>query len=314
MTSLARLPSLMIPPRACRTSPRSGGWAKPTQGGIGSGDDRASVGDFVAIEAAGIPCGDALACASAIVRCFSASTAARFRSRSPLSRRSPAAHLLVVERRTSIRRIRILQCTLRSNRRQRVRCPLLRCCCLPLLPHSDDHMWLVQSPCLGLWEFPRAWRVVGISPYEATSRRRLPSGGSRLFASHRRAAFSPTACSTGAISVGEFEMMRRTSEVAVCSSSASTSLRTWAISRLCLAAVRDRRGKGEFDRRGFSPSLRSNEACDRAFGSSPLCETRSSQSAQGWPPMLVAVAGGVSSAERIARRPERVSARSSSAS
>jgi hypothetical protein len=56
-------------------------------------------------------------------------------------------------------------------------------------------------------------------------------------------------------------------------------------------AVRDRRAAGAFDRRAFSPSFGSNEACHRAFGSSPLCETRSPHRHRDWPPMLVVTAG-----------------------
>ena len=77
----------------------------------------------------------------------------------------------------------------------------------------------------------RPWIVTGISPYEATNRRRLFSrrGSLALFASHRRAAFSarrpaPTEPRS------QFEMMRRISVVAVCCFIASIRCsRAWAI-------------------------------------------------------------------------------------
>ena len=72
----------------------------------------------------------------------------------------------------------------------------------------------------------------GIDPYFAT-RRCMPSSTRKICASsalHSRAAFSATAWSTGSISVGELEMARRISAVAVCCSSASVSSRLRASS------------------------------------------------------------------------------------
>src|SRR5262245_40228759 len=70
-------------------------------------------------------------------------------------------------------------------------------------------------------------RPKGIGPWWATRRSRSPSRRKMEESndSHRRAAFSATASRTGWTSVGELEMMRRISAVAVCCSRASIAER-----------------------------------------------------------------------------------------
>src|SRR5438445_11118129 len=100
-----------------------------------------------------------------------------------------------------------------------------------------------------------------------------------------------------------------TSEVAVCSSLA------WASSRLQALNCCSRSTPGWLSLRArVSPSFRSDEACDRGCGSSRLYETRSSHRCRTCP-LLVVRGRGIrpASAERIARRPKRVSVRSSPA-
>src|SRR5215469_9140928 len=48
----------------------------------------------------------------------------------------------------------------------------------------------------------------------------------------------------------------------------------------------------EGGQREFSPSLRSNEDCDRSFGSSPRCETRSPRRHSHWSPLAPIAARG----------------------
>src|SRR5215813_10271869 len=48
----------------------------------------------------------------------------------------------------------------------------------------------------------------------------------------------------------------------------------------------------EGGQREFSPSLRSNEGCDRSFGSSPPCETRSPRRHSHWSPLAPIAACG----------------------
>ena len=74
----------------------------------------------------------------------------------------------------------------------------------------------------------------GGAPYIAATRNAVPSVSSRLpnSASQMRVAFSSMAWNTGSSSPGELEMACRTSEVAVCCSSASASSRSRAASFL----------------------------------------------------------------------------------
>ena len=130
---------------------------------------------------------------------------------------------------------------------------------------------------------------------------RSPSQSNRVpnLASQRRVAFSSMASNTGSSSPGELEMTCSTSEVAVCCSSASVSCFRASASRARRASARSRvrassvlqsvLGIAPDGQRAFPPSFRSNEACDRAFGSSRPCETRSppqhlDRPRLSWPP------------------------------
>ncbi len=104
---------------------------------------------------------------------------------------------------------------------------------------------------------------------------RKPSPSTRYsvpnLASQMRTAFANMAWKTGSSAPDELEMTRSTSAVAACRSSASAA---FFPTRLEIR----RRGP-----RASSPSFRSNEPCDRAFRSSPPCETRSPRRHSHWP-------------------------------
>ena len=134
---------------------------------------------------------------------------------------------------------------------------------------------------------PRASASAGGAPCSATTSK--PSAFARATACRtwpRRCAvaFASMAWNTGSSSPGELEMTCSTSEVAVCCSSASARCSRASASSRARASSFSSSARVASWQRAFSPSFRSNEACDRAFGSSPLCETRSPRRHSHWSP------------------------------
>ena len=144
----------------------------------------------------------------------------------------------------------------------------------------------------------RAWLVAGISPYEATSRRRSPSRRkiTALFASHRRAAFSAYRVQH------RLNLGRRVRDDAQNLGGGGLLLQRLDkalphlgdLASACFELLFEiGAGRVSSTDAGFRLRAGQTKLAPREFGSSPLCETRSSHRHKEWPPMLVVVAGDV---------------------